>query len=435
MLAPTTYSTRPRIMAIGDSMYQGIRSLSFVPSMTAHSTPGQVARALGLPMTVPNLSHPLLFDLEAEIRKGGLVRLLTHLRDICRDNIQHWPLDKPWSRHEAFDNIAIGGAGIASLWNDTYDRHIGDVRSLVVQLQAGGQSARDLLLLVAKLWYALNNCYTLNPRHRGQQGDRSALQQVADRKPRILLINIGSNEGLFRAGFLANFSEKTMDGVRGVRTLVAELADRLAELPDEVEQIVFNNLVQPRFMPNLMPNPEDLQTRTPADYYLAYGPRAINSQFPIAGSDLQKFDNLVHEVNQDAEQILRNKLGDRVRVADLYGMCAALDGKHVARHGLPIPGTKLVLDNRALEPRPGGFAGGLASLDNMHPTVPGYAVIADVVLAALGQPGLKTNKADALAADPLLSNFPGRAVLGASVQLAFLGSVLMSLEPEAVAIG
>ena len=58
----TTYDEQPDIMAIGDSMYQGIRSMSFLPAMVNHSAPKQVADAIGMSMTVPDLQQPLLFE-------------------------------------------------------------------------------------------------------------------------------------------------------------------------------------------------------------------------------------------------------------------------------------------------------------------------------------------------------------------------------------
>ena len=85
----TAYSDRPDIMAIGDSMYQGIRSLSFLPAMAKHSTPAQVAAAIDMPMTVPDLQQPLLFDLEAELRHGGLLHLLDHIRLRRSDTRDH----------------------------------------------------------------------------------------------------------------------------------------------------------------------------------------------------------------------------------------------------------------------------------------------------------------------------------------------------------
>lgn len=51
------YSDQPDIMAIGDSMYQGIRSFSFLPAMAQHSAPKQIADALGMAMVVPDLQR------------------------------------------------------------------------------------------------------------------------------------------------------------------------------------------------------------------------------------------------------------------------------------------------------------------------------------------------------------------------------------------
>ncbi|HYZ64401.1 MAG TPA: hypothetical protein VE650_18275, partial [Acetobacteraceae bacterium] len=216
----TRYSERSDIMAIGDSMYQGVRSLSFIPEMVRLSAPAQVARAIGMIMTVPDLQHPLLFDLEAELRKGGLIHLVSHIRDTCLANLQFWPLDRPWSQHEAFDNIAVGGAKISSLEDDTYDRYVDELPALIARLSAPGQSVADLAQTIGTLWYALNNCYTLNPQHRSQQGRKSPLDQVEDRQPQILLINIGSNEGLFMAGFAGDFSPETMQGVAAIPDLL-----------------------------------------------------------------------------------------------------------------------------------------------------------------------------------------------------------------------
>lgn len=72
-------------------------------------------------------------------------------------------------------------------------------------------SLTELATTIGDLWFALNNCYTLNPRHRDEQRGKTQLDQVADRQPQILLINIGSNEGLFMAGFAGDFSDQTID--------------------------------------------------------------------------------------------------------------------------------------------------------------------------------------------------------------------------------
>jgi hypothetical protein len=58
----------------------------------------------------------------------------------------------------------------------------------------------------------------------------------------------------------------------------------------------------------------------------------------------------------------------------------------------------------------------------MHPTVPGYAAIADVVLNALGRGSVHTDKAAAYAADTLLNNVRGLPLLIAEIELSLLGA-------------
>ena len=150
------YSEAPDIMAIGDSMYQGIHSMSMPPWMAAHSAPAQVARALGMKMVVPDLSHPLLWDIVAELRDGGIATIATQLLNICKQNLQHWQPGQSWSAHEAFDNVAIGGAEIEELWTVTYDRKWQDFVRLSAAVRNDELSfPRDVEKLI-ELWFALS---------------------------------------------------------------------------------------------------------------------------------------------------------------------------------------------------------------------------------------------------------------------------------------
>jgi lysophospholipase L1-like esterase len=418
----TTYSEQPDIMAIGDSMYQGIRSLSLLPAMVQHSAPKQVADAIGMAMTVPDLRQPLLFDLEAELRRGGLLNLVEHIRGVCLENLKSWPPDQPWSQHEAFDNIAVGGAQIASLFEDTYDKYVGQARDLSAKLAGPALPLRDLATTIGDLWFALNNCYTLNPRHRNEPRGKSQLDQVADRQPQILLINIGSNEGLFMAGFAGDFSDQTLARVATIPELLKPVAERLKALPERVERIVFNGLIRPRFIPNLMPSPEH-ENDFPGDgYYDAYGTRIGSTQTALSGAKIRAFDELIADVNARSQGMLKAALGNRVAFADVYAACPPFDGKHYRSRGLAIPGRATTLSNKPITPVPFGFFGGFAGLDNMHPTIPGYAVIADVVLAALGRGSVQTDKAAAYAADTLLNNVRGLPLLIAEIELSLLGA-------------
>ncbi|MGA9016167.1 MAG: hypothetical protein WB509_27020 [Acetobacteraceae bacterium] len=232
-------------------------------------------------------------------------------------------------------------------------------------------SLTELATTIGDLWFALNNCYTLNPRHRDEQRGKTQLDQVADRQPQILLINIGSNEGLFMAGFAGDFSDQTID------------------------------------------HPGD-------SYYFAYGPRIGSTETPIPGTQLRDFDALIADVNARSEDVLKTALGNRVLFADIYAASPPSDGKHYMGRGLAIPGTGKSLNNKPINALLLSHYGGFAGLDNMHPTIPGYATIADVVLGALGR-SVKTDKAAAYAADTLLNDVQEPPLLVAQAELSLLG--------------
>jgi hypothetical protein len=129
----------------------------------------------------------------------------------------------------------------------------------------------------------------------------------------------------------------------------------------------------------------------------------------------------VETVNEEAAGVLKDALGDKVGFADLYNGALQFDGKHYFGRGLTIPERDRMLTNKPITPLPFSYYGGFAGLDNMHPTVPGYAIIADLVLAALGRQGLQTDKTAAYAADTLLANPPGLAMLIPQMELSLLG--------------
>lgn len=404
----TRYTDRPAVMAIGDSLYQGVRSLSFTSGLAPFSPPAQAARALNRPMTVPDPPVPLLFDLEHELRQGAGVRLLATVREASLDNMRFWTGGSAWSRHEAFDNVSIGGAEIASLYTDCDADYWSQVQTYHKQIRADPLPDPGA---TAKLWYALNVCFTLNPLRREEQARKTQIDQVRDRRPHLLLVNIGSNEGLYRAGFLGAFGEDTFASVAAIPRKMEPLADELARLPPEVETIVFNSLIQPRTASNLMPAEEAVWKYPGDDYFAAYGPWLIDPAQHVPGSVVKRFDDTVQEVNREVAALLRRRLGSRLRYVDLYAASSRLDGKHYQDRFMPVrapdgfahelrnrPFIHHVFDGRR-------FDGGLTGLDNMHPTVPGYAAIADAVLAAVGV-SARTDKDAAFREDTLLNSPP-----------------------------
>lgn len=408
---------QPDIMAIGDSMYQGIRSMSLLPDAVAWSAPAQVARAIGMRMVLPDLGQPLLWDLEAELRAGTLVELVGRVRDICVENLRHWDFGRPWSDHAAFDNVAVGGAAIEDLWKATAGDHANEAQRLIRILNQPAMDKGTIIETAAELWYALNTCYTLNPRHDAAQARQSQIDQAVRRQPSILLVNIGSNEGLFKAGFQGDLSALDADGDR-IPDLMKELGRRLHECGPRTERIVVNTLVRPRFIPNLMPSSFE-ENEFPEDHYFtAYGPRIFSTHQDISGPDLEAFDKKVKNLNAANADALR-AADNRILIADLFASGDAVDGKHYLDRGVRT--RDKMLNNRPIS----GLShfGGLASLDNMHPTAPGHAVIAETVLASLGRT-ITLDKQAAYDADTLLNNINIPELMLRQMGLSLLGAAM-----------
>ena len=62
---------RPELMAIGDSIYNGTRSLTTNAELARLSAPAQVARAFGWDFQAPTYPFDVLFNLEALFRAGA----------------------------------------------------------------------------------------------------------------------------------------------------------------------------------------------------------------------------------------------------------------------------------------------------------------------------------------------------------------------------
>lgn len=414
-------SDAPRMMAIGDSMYQGVRSLTFTKELGLFSPPAQVARRLHIPFVTPDPERPLLFDLEAILRAGNLLALPSTIRNTAVANVGAWLAEAQWSQHQVFDNVAFGGAIIESLYKDTYEAYLPQVIKLANGLKAAPGFEPGIL---GPLWYALGVCFTLNPQRRDEQAGLTQLDQVARRRPEILLVNIGSNEGLFNAAFLGAIPDDD-DAVKATVAKMRELAHRLKELPSAVERIVFNSLVRPRTASNLTSPVQDVfPAPVEAGYFDRYAPR-IGPNVLIPGDAVKAYDDRIAQANQAIESDMKAIVGRRLTFVDLYAASTAFDGKHFAKRYLEVfpngaDAAGLRLRNQPLMATAGMFdLGGLTGLDNMHPSVPGYALIADAVLRAMGSQ-LTTDKEQAYRQDTLLNGIPKALTLFGAV-LTLLG--------------
>jgi lysophospholipase L1-like esterase len=401
-VVPRRYADKPEMMAIGDSLYQGVRSLSLTSNTAPFSPPALVAESLGIErFAVPTPPRPILWDVEKIFdRPVPLIISAIELPGEVRANGAIWLADRTWTSDEAFDNVAVGGAEIDSLYNDTYAKHWSKFQRQFAEILLNPLPYQ----MLSDMWYSLNVCFTLNPHRREEQMERSQLDQVVDRRPKRLLVNIGSNEGLFSGAFLGDIGAANTSLQAGMAKMRV-LAEKLAELPRDTEHIVFNSLIRPRTATNLMPADKDTINYPNDRYFDAYGPWLFSDQQNIPGSQLKSFDDLVQYQNGEVHNLLQQKLGSRLVYVDLYEMSDRFDGKHYKDRTLNIRGR--TLKNLPLSGTSADFGGGLTGLDNMHPTVPGYSLIADAVLAAI-QPNnpVTTNKDIMFSRDTLLNNIP-----------------------------
>ena len=102
---------RPELMAIGDSIYNGTRSLTTNAELAALAVPAQVARAFGWNFRTPSYPRDVLFDLEDLFRSGRFD--LDGLKQSVLDNAQAWLDQGRWSADDCFDNISIAQTTIA----------------------------------------------------------------------------------------------------------------------------------------------------------------------------------------------------------------------------------------------------------------------------------------------------------------------------------
>lgn len=419
----SNYLDKADIIAIGDSLYQGVRSLTITAELARNSVPVMIAKALGKPFTAAMPHRPILFDLEAMLRRGGIGQLLTSIRQASIQNVDAWLAEPDWSNEEAFDNIALGGAAIDDLWTNTFTIYWPKIAEVRQRLVDNTGSVATLAKDIGQLWYALNVCFVLNPSLKSgtAQSDASPIMQAGARQPDLLLVNIGSNEGLFRAAFGGNYDNDAEKSLNNIPGKMKELAERLKDALPAHTKICVNSLIRPRFIPNLMPrkNFSDFPGDEYFDHYFARLGDGISS---ITAERMKQFDEQVSAINQNSFQNMHDVLGDRLIFVDIYTNCSKFDGKHFANRGIFISSTNKRLRNYPIDALFGVFnSGGLSGLDNMHPSVPGYALIAQIVIDALGQ-NSTIPLDESYAEDSLLNNIPF-LLGGFQLEMGLLGSL------------
>lgn len=434
------------MMAIGDSLYNGVRSLGIDATRAAHAAPAMVARALGVPFATPDYTRDkpagarFLFNLEEALHPidPGLVGRLG--RDAVEDG--KWWLDpanrKKWSRLPFFDNLSFAGATISDLHQRSAGQALEMARAAHGRLVVNPSDATAL----GELFFHLNLAFVLNPAGDPALDDKTAVAQVGLRRPKRLLVNIGSNEGLFRIGIMGTVTEPFLNALRAIPSLAFLLADAIARACPTLPTIYYNLLPRPRILANLAPRADSTMNTPVGDqYYPQYVSRLGLEPFKdVKADELRDFDDEVRRINALTAQRLRDRLGDKVVPVDLFGAFDAFDGKHHGRDRyvtVPLPqgGLPIKISNRPFATTATGRVTGgcgLFSIDNMHPTFAGYAALANPVLAAIAKqegiaPAPTVDMVAAAQADSLVTNPPPSLRLASlllSIALLFVGPKL-----------
>lgn len=407
---------RPEMMAIGDSLFQGVRSLTIKRGMCQLSPPALVAEGLAIrhAFFCPDPARPILIDMEEWLRK--LPRISAIKADLG-ENADYWfKTPKSPSGRLLFDNISVASATVADLYTDSWATADAELKKLprnakqrIKKLELDGL---DLGAIVQHL----NTRFTLNPGRLPGVKPMTQVDLVAARLPKRLLVNIGSNNGLWDIAFEANPKGRVK-----MRRELRELGKRLNALPAEVEHIYFNTLALPSTVPNLMPIPDHAEWgKKPGKgkYYDRYENRFGFGYGSMSGAEMERIDKHVIAVNAEAERILRKEFDDpkRLHFVDMASLLRKYDSKHQVRtksNVLKLKNKKTLTNVTTEANFWGAFArGGFAGLDGMHLTVPGYAIMAQSILDKIKQaePGTRMTKLDldeAFRRDKLLSDMPG----------------------------
>lgn len=399
----------PPTMAMGDSMYNGMRSATLREEFARLSAPALLARALD-PDTVfryPIYPEPLIVDFEELVRSLDLFDIFSRLRPELRAavaNAKRWMdgahVTDPQTT-ACWDNIAQAGART----EDIIVRSTADWRRIAERVKGKLNSIRELSDLasidVFDLHLSANALFLFNPENISEIDELRPIDIAYARKPKRLLINIGSNHGLVtlvRGGDAA----VALSGLRDWAERMTELASLLVEFPDETRRCYVSTVPLPSTTPNLGPPYKQAVTEAikpdKYGYYARYDARIGGpDDYPqYSGVEMRELDAAVADIKETMMKNMRrifedydNKGRDRLSFFRLDQAIKDRDGKH--NPSLKITGTttgtnlqfpRRRYSNYSTEfPRPFPLPaylgqGGIGSLDQSHPTGLGYSLLA-----------------------------------------------------------
>jgi len=429
---------RPTLMALGDSIYNGVQSGRINWRLAEWSPPVYVAARLdtievnGVADRTGKRSfytpqYPILTTKGRNAEFGanleavpGLLGLLHSNRALAQDLKYLSEVYRPPNGRPLVENLAFSGANSVDLVAMTPRL----LRSAATEAIKRGKG-RDAFTY-------LNAAFVLNPMRLDCLDDMTPLEQVALRKPRFVIINIGANNGIWRAGFNGSrFDDPACNAVEAVpakkgrsrcsgtirqfldgdlradiRTIMAELAK-----VDGVEGVYINGLIRPSRVANLVPTSDQSLVEDPA-YAATYRLDLFGSKRVIPGTQVWRTDIDVDGVNRRLKSDIEAANGPgrpKFVFVDIDTAMAPVDYKRcLGSTGTPRPGCNdggkpfplgkdlgltcsvsvnnlpARVNGNQLGSRRDDFckaieSGGLFSIDNMHPSSIGYSLIAQAV--------------------------------------------------------
>lgn len=400
---------RPELMAIGDSIYNGTRSLTTNAELAALAVPAQVAQAFGWDFRTPSYPRDVLFDLEDLFRSDRFD--LDGLKRSVLENAQAWLDPGRWSADDCFDNISIAQTTIADQAALTYNNNVSTIADLIDDVrQAQGF---DFVGVLPALYEAINASFLLNPSNDPASvfADRTPLEILAQRKPKRLLVNIGINDGIWTICLMATKDQFKPDAIA---TDMHDLGVRLSDMRQagQIDRVYLNLLPKPSCVANLMPRVDPGALPRGADYFPEYLGR-LGQIGGLSGAEMKTLDEGVRDLNRRiADDLTETFGGEGLAFIDAYGMMELHDNKHyreTREHEIWIKDWRI--NNVPLQRWP--HKGGLYGLDNLHPTAVGYAILAQAVCRRIEEmeglaPVAPIDLAAAFRSDSLLTDMPRR---------------------------
>ena len=335
---------RPELMALGDSLYNGVQSMRINWWLAEWSAPALVAIRLGLiqelaadrtgdrlfyvpqyPTQGSSPSTTQNFGFNLEDIPPGLSVLGAPLRQV--EPLRRLAFDyAPPNGRAMVENIAFSGANSHDLLFWTAADHAARARFYLDRLSEGGIASRFGSLGAA--FFHANAAFVLNPTRDPCVARLTPLDHVVLRKPRRLLVNIGPNDGLWllafkgapvtalacspgEAAILGPYSERPRCAAVSIKnsmeTVYVEniraLLDRLSAV-DGLEVVYLNGLPLPSQTANLVPERHGAGLSWYSDMISGNVQRARSTDEQVRAAD-----DLIRRVNARVSALVAEKNG------------------------------------------------------------------------------------------------------------------------------